>query len=71
MDASWKGHFSLNLIPYNKVIGLDFCRPEKEVIEAFKEALEEKGIKVTQRYAKGNDIAAACGQLAFLQKKLP
>jgi adenine C2-methylase RlmN of 23S rRNA A2503 and tRNA A37 len=32
--------------------------------------LESRGICVTQRYEKGGDIKAACGQLAFLRKDM-
>lgn len=59
---------TVNLIPYNPVIGLHLQRPNKEAIEQFREILEEHGVVVTWRYTKGKDIAAACGQLA-LQKK--
>jgi len=60
---------TVNLIPYNPVVGLRLKRPEKEQIEGFREALEEEGIKVTWRYTKGKDIAAACGQLALQEKE--
>jgi 23S rRNA (adenine2503-C2)-methyltransferase len=56
---------SVNLIPYNPVEGLKLKRPEKEVIEAFREILGKNKIPVTWRYTKGKDIAAACGQLAL------
>ena len=56
---------TVNLIPYNPVIGLNLQRPEKENIVAFREILEKKGINTTWRYTKGKDIAAACGQLAL------
>ncbi len=58
---------TVNLIPYNPVLGLNLKRPEKEKIELFRETLEAAGINTTWRYTKGKDIAAACGQLA-LQK---
>ncbi len=60
-----KAHFNVNLIPYNPIEGVNLKRPKKETIEEFKNELEKKGIKVTWRYTKGKDIAAACGQLAF------
>jgi 23S rRNA (adenine2503-C2)-methyltransferase len=60
---------TVNLIPYNPIVGLKLKRPEKEVIEAFKEELVSHGIKVTWRYTKGKDIAAACGQLALQEKE--
>jgi 23S rRNA (adenine2503-C2)-methyltransferase len=58
---------TVNLIPYNPVLGLRLKRPPKEGIKAFMEILENAGIVTTCRYTKGDDIAAACGQLA-LQK---
>lgn len=58
---------TVNLIPYNPVVGLNLNRPEKERIEGFRAILEDAGINTTWRYTKGKDIAAACGQLA-LQK---
>lgn len=59
---------TVNLIPYNPVVGLRLKRPEKEVIEAFREELKKHRISVTWRYTKGKDIAAACGQLALQEK---
>jgi 23S rRNA (adenine2503-C2)-methyltransferase len=56
---------SVNLIPYNPVEGLRLQRPEKEIIDAFAAVLTQKRIVTTQRYTKGKDIAAACGQLAL------
>lgn len=56
---------SVNLIPYNPVPGLHLERPEKTVIESFKEILSSYKIVTTWRYTKGKDIAAACGQLAL------
>lgn len=56
---------TVNLIPYNPVVGLNLQRPEKEQIEDFRSILEEAGINTTWRYTKGKDIAAACGQLAL------
>lgn len=59
---------TVNLIPYNPVLGLRLERPSFETVMAFRSVLERKGIIHTCRYTKGDDIAAACGQLA-LQKK--
>ena len=61
---------TVNLIPYNPVQGLHLDRPDKEVIVAFLQLLEEAGIVTTWRYTKGKDIAAACGQLAMQRKPL-
>ena len=54
----------VNLIPYNKVEGLDWERPEISRIKAFKSQVgRKKGTQVTLRMEKGHDIDAACGQL--------
>ncbi len=58
---------NVNLIPYNPVQGLRIKRPSGKQIDLFRSVLDEKGILNTCRYTKGDDIAAACGQLA-LQK---
>lgn len=58
---------TVNLIPYNPIEKIRLQRPEKGVIEAFRDCLVRHGIQTTWRYTKGKDIAAACGQLA-LQK---
>jgi 23S rRNA (adenine2503-C2)-methyltransferase len=53
----------VNLIPYNKVEGLPWERPEEERQEAFLKALEAGQVTATLRREKGHDIDAACGQL--------
>jgi len=52
----------VNLIPYNKTEMNKPSSPER--IRKFKEILEQSGIAVVQRHAFGQDIDAACGQLA-------
>jgi len=56
-------HAKVNLIPYNKVDGLEWVRPEEDAQEAFLAALEEQDVVATLRREKGHDIDAACGQL--------
>ncbi|MFV0415828.1 MAG: 23S rRNA (adenine(2503)-C(2))-methyltransferase RlmN [Chthoniobacterales bacterium] len=53
----------VNLIPYNKVEGLDWVRPEQGRQETFLKYLRGAGVAATLRREKGHDIAAACGQL--------
>ncbi|MEM9445371.1 MAG: 23S rRNA (adenine(2503)-C(2))-methyltransferase RlmN [Verrucomicrobiota bacterium] len=53
----------INLIPYNKVAGLPWERPEKSHSQEFAHILARGGIKATLRLEKGHDIDAACGQL--------
>ncbi len=55
----------VNLIPYNPVTGLRLKRPDRDVIEAFRAVLTKGRVVNTCRYTKGDDIAAACGQLAM------
>ncbi|MEM9398975.1 MAG: 23S rRNA (adenine(2503)-C(2))-methyltransferase RlmN [Verrucomicrobiota bacterium] len=68
-------HAKVNLIPYNKVEGLDWKRPPEKNIYAFAHILKQADISVTLRLEKGHDIDAACGQLRLKQKnqdqKLP
>ncbi len=53
----------VNLIPYNKVEGLQWERPDEKVQESFLAALEKQRVPATLRREKGGDIDAACGQL--------
>lgn len=53
----------VNLIPYNKVEGLPWERPEEAAQDEFLAALEREKIPATLRREKGHDIDAACGQL--------
>jgi 23S rRNA (adenine2503-C2)-methyltransferase len=56
-------HAKVNLIPYNKVDGLEWVRPSEDAQEAFLAALEAADVTATLRREKGHDIDAACGQL--------
>ncbi len=53
----------VNLIPYNRVDGLPWERPDEKVQEDFLAALEKQRVSATLRREKGGDIDAACGQL--------
>ena len=53
----------LNLIPYNNVEGLDWVRPSPDRQKRFLAVLRAAGVRATLRREKGDDIAAACGQL--------
>jgi 23S rRNA (adenine2503-C2)-methyltransferase len=59
----------VNLIPYNKVEGLPWKRPDEKVCEAFLRALEKQKVTATLRREKGHDIDAACGQLRLKTEK--
>jgi 23S rRNA (adenine2503-C2)-methyltransferase len=54
----------LNLIPFNPFPGTNYRRSPKDVIERFRDELNERGIIATIRKTRGDDIDAACGQLA-------
>ena len=53
-----------NLIPFNPFPATEFRRSEPERIRRFAEILQRAGLTVTTRKTRGDDIAAACGQLA-------
>jgi 23S rRNA (adenine2503-C2)-methyltransferase len=60
----------VNLIPYNRVEGLEWQRPSQEKILTFKKTVAEGNPpRVTLRMEKGHDIDAACGQLRLREKK--
>lgn len=58
----------LNLIPYNNT-GLGFQTPVEERLLKFAAVLESAPFAVTLRKNRGNDIAAACGQLFVKSQK--
>jgi 23S rRNA (adenine2503-C2)-methyltransferase len=53
----------VNLIPFNDVEGLPYCRPAPEALAAFVDTLRSAGVSVKVRKRKGSEIDAACGQL--------
>ncbi|HUJ75221.1 MAG TPA: 23S rRNA (adenine(2503)-C(2))-methyltransferase RlmN [bacterium] len=53
----------VNLIPYNAGPDHPFQAPPPEHVRAFQEELLNRGLLATVRISKGQDIAAACGQL--------
>jgi 23S rRNA (adenine2503-C2)-methyltransferase len=55
-----------NLIPFNPFPGSDFRRSRPERVRRFQEILLDAGIVATVRKTRGDDIDAACGQLAGL-----
>ena len=54
----------INLIPYNPVAAFSYKTSTRSSIEKFREKLEQAGLQTTVRKTRGDDIAAACGQLA-------
>ncbi len=57
------GH--LNAIPWNPHPGAAFRRPSEARVRAFVQACRHAGLEVHVRTPRGDDIAAACGQLAL------
>ena len=54
----------VNLIPFNPFDGNEFARLARETIRLFQDRLRKHDIVVTTRKTRGDDIDAACGQLA-------
>jgi 23S rRNA (adenine2503-C2)-methyltransferase len=61
----------VNVIPFNAWPGSHYQRPERAVIRAFAESLRRDGASISLRESKGQDIGAACGQLAGEQAPAP
>ena len=59
----------INLIEFNPVDHIDYKTSKKENSSKFYNFLASKNLVVTIRRSKGQDINAACGQLALKQKK--
>jgi 23S rRNA (adenine2503-C2)-methyltransferase len=53
-----------NLIPFNPFPASGLKRSGKEAVQAFAKVLQEGAIVTTVRKTRGDDIDAACGQLA-------
>lgn len=62
-------HCHVNLIPFNPVPGVPFRRPKRNRVRIFRQLLQRQGLRVTQRFERGTDIAAACGQLKTQKEK--
>ena len=54
----------LNLIPFNPFPGTNYRRSSAAAILAFRDILNDHGVIATTRRTRGDDIDAACGQLA-------
>jgi 23S rRNA (adenine2503-C2)-methyltransferase len=54
----------VNLIPWNPFAGPAFARPTAERIRSFQEILLNRRVQTFIRTPRGDDIDAACGQLA-------
>src|SRR5438128_11928417 len=54
----------VNLIPFNPFPGSPFLSTPRPQIERFRQFLLDKGVHATVRESRGQDVQAACGQLA-------
>jgi len=54
----------VNLIPFNPFPGSEFARSARADVDEFRQVLLDAGIITVTRKTRGDDIAAACGQLA-------
>ena len=54
----------INLIPFNPYPGSPYGKPSNSRIDRFSKVLMEYGLTVVVRKTRGDDIDAACGQLA-------
>jgi 23S rRNA (adenine2503-C2)-methyltransferase len=54
----------VNLIPFNPFPGTRYRRSAPEAVHAFRDELIRRGVLATVRRTRGDDIDAACGQLA-------
>jgi 23S rRNA (adenine2503-C2)-methyltransferase len=60
-----KGHpAKVNLIPFNPFPGTRYRRSSAAAIQRFRDELLQRGVLATIRRTRGDDIDAACGQLA-------
>ncbi len=60
----------VNIIPWNPVLSpdFDFRAPPPGAATAFQSILKQYGLACTVRQEKGQDVAAACGQLVLQQQ---
>ena len=58
----------VNLIPYNPGAGLGYARPAWERVKKFQQILVSHQVTTLVRRPRGDEIGAACGQLAYLKK---
>ena len=55
----------INLIEFNLVDGINFKKSDMVRTEKFMQILKESGVIVNLRKSRGEDVNAACGQLAI------
>jgi len=58
----------INLIPFNPYDGCDLAAPDGATVQWWSEFLYGKGIQTNTRISRGQEIMAACGQLATIAR---
>jgi 23S rRNA (adenine2503-C2)-methyltransferase len=61
----------LNMIPFNKVDGLDFSRPTWERAAEIARTLHRRGILTKLRQSAAQDVEGGCGQLRARSVRIP
>tara|TARA_Y100000766_G_C18895241_1_gene600600 strand:- start:265 stop:1311 length:1047 start_codon:yes stop_codon:yes gene_type:complete len=69
IDFCKKTPSKVNLIEYNQVANIPYQKSSKRSTKIFMDLLEKNKILVKFRRSRGEDIGAACGQLATQNKK--
>ena len=59
----------INLLAMNQASDLTYVSPDRVRVLAFQKILRDQGYSVFIRQSRGEDISAACGQLAGKQRK--
>ena len=54
---------TVNILPFNPFPGSQYKRPSDEVVDMFRNHLNDSGVVAVIRISKGREISAACGQL--------
>jgi 23S rRNA (adenine2503-C2)-methyltransferase len=61
----------VNAIPFNPHPGAPYRRPSDDQVQRFVSRVRRSGLKVHVRTPRGDDIGAACGQLALDEPRTP
>jgi len=61
----------VNLIPMNSIAASELGAPPSATVERFREALARTHLSCFVRTRRGDDVSAACGQLALENDLVP
>ena len=67
-DLLGRRRCKVNLIAYNPSQGMPYQAPDPDQVERFEKYLWDRGMTATIRRSMGQDIEAACGQLAAAER---